>query len=101
MKEGLIASILIRPTIHKKKNGYITARFNEQVKNNSEKLDDDFMFQLTKSEFESLISKKIDIKLGRAQKTAVCLYRTGNIYANDCIKGRTCSETKQGFNTNV
>ena len=32
--------------------GYTTTRFNEQVKNNSEKFDDDFMFQLTKSEFE-------------------------------------------------
>ncbi|WP_231106465.1 ORF6N domain-containing protein [Streptobacillus moniliformis] len=38
--------------------GYTTTRFNEQVKNNSEKFDDDFMFQLTKSEFENLISKK-------------------------------------------
>ena len=37
--------------------GYTTTRFNEQVKNNSEKFDDDFMFQLTKSEFDNLISK--------------------------------------------
>ncbi len=36
--------------------GYTTTRFNEQVKNNSEKFDDDFMFQLTKSEFENLMS---------------------------------------------
>lgn len=38
--------------------GYTTTRFNEQVRNNAEKFDDDFMFQLTKSEFENLISKK-------------------------------------------
>ena len=31
--------------------GYTTTRFNEQVKNNIEKFDDDFMFQLTKEEF--------------------------------------------------
>ena len=37
--------------------GYTTPRFNEQVKNNSEKFDDDFMFQLTKSEFDILISR--------------------------------------------
>ena len=28
--------------------GYTTTRFNEQVKNNIEKFDEDFMFQLTK-----------------------------------------------------
>lgn len=34
--------------------GYSTKRFNEQVKNNSEKFDDDFMFQLSKVEWEIL-----------------------------------------------
>ncbi len=38
--------------------GYTTTRFNEQVKNNSGKFDDDFMFRLTNDEFENLISKK-------------------------------------------
>ena len=38
--------------------GYTTKRFNEQVKNNIEKFDDDFMFRLTDEEFESLRSKK-------------------------------------------
>ena len=33
--------------------GYETRRFNEQVKNNSERFDDDFRFQLTKPEFEN------------------------------------------------
>lgn len=37
--------------------GYSTMRFNEQVKRNHEKFDDDFMFQLTKVELENLISK--------------------------------------------
>ena len=36
--------------------GYTTTRFNEQVKNNIEKFDDDFMFELTKEEFENLMS---------------------------------------------
>lgn len=36
--------------------GYTTTRFNEQVKNNMEKFDEDFMFQLTKEEFENLMS---------------------------------------------
>ena len=38
--------------------GYTTTRFNEQVKNNIEKFDDDFMFELTKEEFQNLMSKK-------------------------------------------
>ena len=34
--------------------GYETKRLNEQVKNNIEKFDDDFRFQLTKVEWENL-----------------------------------------------
>ena len=34
--------------------GYETKRFNEQVKNNIEKFDEDFRFQLTKDEWEFL-----------------------------------------------
>lgn len=37
--------------------GYSTMRFNEQVKNNIERFDDDFRFQLTDFEFKNLISK--------------------------------------------
>lgn len=34
--------------------GYRTKKFNEQVKNNIEKFDEDFRFQLTKAEVENL-----------------------------------------------
>ena len=37
--------------------GYSTKRFNEQVKNNADKFDEDFMFQLSKDEWEILRSK--------------------------------------------
>ena len=37
--------------------GYSTKRFNEQVKNNIEKFDNDFMFQLNESEYSFLRSK--------------------------------------------
>ena len=37
--------------------GYETKRFNEQVKNNIERFDDDFRFQLTDEEYENLRSK--------------------------------------------
>ena len=43
--------------------GYETKRFNEQVKNNIEKFDDDFRFQLTKEEWENLRSKISTSKL--------------------------------------
>ena len=36
--------------------GYSTRAFNQQVKNNIEKFDDDFMFQLSRSELEYLQS---------------------------------------------
>ena len=37
--------------------GYETKRFNEQVKNNIERFDEDFRFQLTDAECEILRSK--------------------------------------------
>lgn len=37
--------------------GYETKTFNQQVKNNIEKFDEDFRFQLTKDEWEFLRSK--------------------------------------------
>ena len=39
--------------------GYQTGRFNQQVKNNIEKFDDDFMFQLTKEEYQQILKSKI------------------------------------------
>ena len=36
--------------------GYSTGAFNQQVKNNIEKFDDDFRFQITPTEFAGLIS---------------------------------------------
>lgn len=44
--------------------GYTTKAFNQQVKNNIDKFDDDFRFQLTKEEFENLRSKKLTSSWG-------------------------------------
>lgn len=38
--------------------GYETRSFNQQVKNNIQKFDDDFRFQLTKEEFEDILKSK-------------------------------------------
>ena len=55
--------------------GYTTTRFNEQLRNNAEKFDDDFMFRLTKSEFENLISKKSTSSWGCRRKLPYALQR--------------------------
>ena len=39
--------------------GYQTSRFNQQVKNNIEKFDADFRFQLTKEEYLQILKSKI------------------------------------------
>ena len=38
--------------------GYETRSFNQQVKNNIEKFDDDFRFQLTKNEYHEILRSK-------------------------------------------
>lgn len=48
--------------------GYTTTKFNQQVKNNIEKFDGDFMFELTKEEFENLMSKKLTSSWGGRRK---------------------------------
>ena len=48
--------------------GYTTKAFNQQVKNNIEKFDEDFMFQLKKEEFDNLMSKKLISSWGGRRK---------------------------------
>ena len=50
--------------------GYETGAFNQQVKRNIEKFDQDFMFQLTKTEFENLMSQNVISSWG-AMKNSV------------------------------
>lgn len=46
--------------------GYQTSRFNQQVKNNIERFDADFRFQLTKEEYQQVLkSKYFDFKFFR------------------------------------
>ena len=67
--------------------GYTTTRFNEQVKNNSEKFDDDFMFQLTKSEFENLISKKSTSSWGGRRKLPYAFTEQGVYMLMTVLRG--------------
>ena len=46
--------------------GYTTKRFNEQVKNNINKFDDDFRFQITREELDELVRSKISTSREKA-----------------------------------
>ena len=48
--------------------GYTTTKFNQQVKNNIDKFDEDFMFELTKEEFANLMSKNLTSSWGGRRK---------------------------------
>ena len=48
--------------------GYSTTRFNEQVTRNLDKFDADFMFELTKEEFQNLISQNATSSWGGRRK---------------------------------
>ncbi len=48
--------------------GYTTTRFNEQVSRNIDKFDSDFMFELTREEFQNLISQNATSSWGGRRK---------------------------------
>lgn len=77
--------------------GYTTTRFNEQVKNNSEKFDDDFMFQLTKSEFENLISKKSTSSWGGRRKLPYAFTEQGIYMLMTVLKGELATKQSKAL----
>ena len=63
--------------------GYETKRFNQQVKNNIDKFDDDFRFQLTKEECEILArSKNLTSRIWTDEKYDLLLSK---VYKNEII----------------
>lgn len=76
--------------------GYSTKDFNRQVKNNIEKFEQDFMFQLTDEECEILRCQKFHLKLGRSPIQPIRFHRTRYLYAHDRLERRACDKTKQG-----
>lgn len=67
--------------------GYTTTKFNQQVKNNIEKFDDDFMFQLTKEEFNNLMSKKLTSSWGGRRKAPKVFTEQGIYMLMAVLKG--------------
>ena len=64
--------------------GYSTKDFNRQVKNNIEKFEQDFMFQLTDEECEILRCKNSTSSWGG--RRYLCFYGARNIYAYDRLE---------------
>ena len=61
--------------------GYSTKAFNQQVKNNIEKFDDDFRFQLTRTEYREILgSKFLTLEQGKYSKTSPYAFTEQGIY---------------------
>ena len=61
--------------------GYSTKAFNQQVKNNIEKFDDDFRFQLTRTEYREILgSKFLTLEQGKYSKTCPYAFTEQGIY---------------------
>ena len=67
--------------------GYETRRFNEQVKNNIERFDDSFRFQLTDSEFKNLMSKFSTSSWGGTRKLPYAFTEEGIYMLMTVLKG--------------
>ena len=69
--------------------GYETRKFNEQVKNNVEKFDEDFRFQLTSEEFENLKSKIWTSRCGNSSNF-------GNFYEKENLRSKKSASSWGG-----
>ena len=78
--------------------GYTTTRFNEQVKNNIERFDDDFRFQLSDLEFKNLISKFSTSSWGGTRKRPYAFTELGIYSLMMVLKGGLAVKTEQNFN---
>ena len=75
--------------------GYQTSKLNEQVRNNAERFEgEDFMFQLTKEEFENLMSKNRISSWGGRRKLPHAFTESG-LFVDDCVAGRFGNSAKQ------
>ena len=60
--------------------GYTTKAFNQQIKNNRERFDDDFMFQLTDSEVNFLRSKFLTTNFSPKSRSLPYAFTEQGIY---------------------
>ena len=64
-----------------------TRRLNEQVKRNSERFPDDFMFQLTKEEYENLMSQiaTLESQRGKYRKYMPYAFTENGVYVLSAV----------------
>ena len=67
--------------------GYSTTAFKQQVKNNAEKFDEDFMFQITRDEWTNLMSKKLTSSWGGRRKLPHAFTEQGVYMLMTVLKG--------------
>ena len=60
--------------------GYTTKAFNQQVKNNIDRFDDDFRFQLTSEEMDNLRSKILTANFSRMSRSLPYAFTEQGIY---------------------
>ena len=60
--------------------GYTTSAFNQQVKRNEDKFPEDFRFQLTKEEFQNLLSQNVTASWGGDRRTEPWCFSESGIY---------------------
>lgn len=76
---------------------YETKRFNEQIKNNIERFEDDFRFQLTRDEFENLRSKKSTSSWGGTRYLPYAFTEQGIYMAMTVLKGALAVEQSKAL----
>ena len=77
--------------------GYETGSFNQQVKRNIEKFDEDFMFQLTRAEFENLMSQNVISSWGGRRKPPYAFTEQGIYMLMTVLKGDTAVEQSKAL----
>ena len=77
--------------------GYTTKAFNQQVKNNIAKFDEDFRFQLTKEEFEILRSKILTSSWGGTRYLPWCFTESGIYMLMTVLKGDLATQQSKAL----
>ena len=67
--------------------GYSTSAFNQQVSRNIDRFDEDFMFQLTKDEYQILISQNVISSWGGRRKMPNAFTEQGIYMLMTVLKG--------------
>ena len=72
--------------------GYSVSAFNQQVKRNIDRFPNDFMFQLTKLEFENLMSQNVISSWGGRRKLPYAFTEQGIYMLMTVLKGSSAIE---------